>query len=107
MSSPWPGWTRLDRAGSGRGLGGTELVGVVPATQPAQPLLGLRGITPSPAALRMDAGQLLATDAALEAFARQAGPDQAGRQGRRVRRAGLAVLALGGRLTSGPPLTFA
>ena len=106
---PLAGLTRLDLSRVWSRLGGTELVGVVPATQLAQPLLGLRGITSlTGRAAGMDAGQLLATDAALEAFARQAGPDQAGTPGAGACGGlGFAVLALGGRLTSGPALTFA
>ena len=100
--------TRLDLSRVWDRLGGTELIGVVPATQLAQPLLGLRGITSlTGRAAGMDAGELLATDAALEAFARQAGPDQAGAPGAGACGGlGFAVLALGGRLTSGPALAF-
>jgi glycerate kinase len=103
------GLTRLDLDRVRARLGGTELVGVVPAAQLAQPLLGLRGITSlTGRAAGMDAGQLLATDAALEAFARLAGPDQAGAPGAGACGGlGFAVLALGGRLTSGPAVTFA
>lgn len=101
--------TRLDLSRARARLGGTELVGVVPATQLAQPLLGLRGITSlTGRAAGLDTGELLATDAALEGFARLAGPDQAGAPGAGACGGlGFAVLALGGRLTSGPALAFA
>jgi glycerate kinase len=100
---------RLDLSRVWSRLGGTELVGVVPATQLAQPLLGLRGITSlTGRAAGMDASELLATDAALEAFARLASPDQAWAPGAGAGGGlGFAVLALGGRLTSGPAMAFA
>lgn len=103
------GLSRLDLDRVRARLGGTELVGVVPATQLSQPLLGLRGITSlSGRAAGMDASQLLATDAALEAFARLAAPDQAGAPGAGACGGlGFAVLALGGRLSTGPALAFA
>jgi len=101
--------TRLDLSRVRARLGGTELVGVVPASQLGQPLLGLRGITSlTGRAAGMDAGELLATDAALEAFARLAGPEQAWAPGAGACGGlGFAVLALGGRLTSGPAVAFA
>ena len=102
------GLSRLDLSAVRAALGGTELIGVVPADQLAQPLLGLRGIT----SLSRDAGRpelMLSTDAALAGY-RPAGPARAsptfpgaGACGG----LGLAILALGGRLTTGPALAFA
>ncbi len=89
-------------------LAGTELVGVVPLDQLNPPLLGLRGIT----SLRRQVGTspelMLRTDAALEQFsglvdagaARQPGAGACGGLG-------FAVLALGGRLTTGAALALA
>ena len=100
---------RLDLSRVWARLGGTELVGVVPATQLAQPLLGLRGITSlTGRSAGMDASELLATGAALEGFARLTSAEQAGTPGAGACGGlGFAVLALGGRLTSGPAVAFA
>jgi glycerate kinase len=89
-------------------LNGTELVGVVPAGQLSQPLLGLRGITSQAGrAAGLDPADLLATDAALERFAKLVAPDQAADPGAGACGGlGFAVLALGGRLTTGPALAF-
>jgi glycerate kinase len=89
-------------------FGGTELVGVVPAAQLSQQLLGLRGITSlAGRAAGLDPAQLLATDAALERFAKLASPDLAVAPGAGACGGiGFAVLALGGRLTTGPALAF-
>ena len=85
-------------------LGSCELVGVVPADELARPLLGLRGITSlygRPAGL--DAGVLLRTDADLERLAALAGEGLGAAPGAGAcGGTGLAVLALGGRLTTGP-----
>lgn len=88
-------------------LAGTELVGVVPLDQLSQPLLGLRGITSLRRAADTPPELLLRTDAALEQFgdlvdagaARQPGAGACGGLG-------FAVLALGGRLTTGTALAL-
>nr|WP_231747975.1 glycerate kinase [Auraticoccus cholistanensis] len=87
---------------------GVELVGVVAAEELAQPLLGLRGITArrghaGPTA--PDPGRLVELDAALERFARGVAPEAADLPGAGAAGGcGFAVLALGGRLVSGPQL---
>jgi glycerate kinase len=90
-------------------LADTELIGVVPAAQLSQPLLGLRGITSlAGRAAGLDPADLVATDAALERFTKLAAPDQAAAPGAGACGGlGFAVLALGGRLTTGPALAFA
>lgn len=84
-------------------LGGTELIGVVPADELGQPLLGLRGITSRhgrPAGL--DAEVLLSTDADLERLGTLAARELSAAPGAGAcGGTGLAVLALGGRLTTG------
>ena len=72
------GLSQLDLAQARARLGETQLVGVVPAAERDQLLLGLRGITAR--AGRESGGQpelMLRTDAALEAFARLAAGSQA------------------------------
>jgi glycerate kinase len=85
-----------------------ELIGVVPADQLSQPLLGLRGITSlAGRAAGLDPADLLATDAALERFTKLAAPEQAAAPGAGACGGlGFAVLALGGRLITGPALAF-
>jgi glycerate kinase len=89
-------------------LAGAELVGVVPANQLAQPLLGLRGITSLRGrASGLDPERLLGTDATLEQFARVVGAPAAGLAGAGAcGGVGFAVLALGGRLSTGPAVAF-
>ena len=87
-------------------LAGVELVGVVPSAQRRQLLLGLRGIT----SIRGreagdDPGRLLATDAALERLATTLGVADTNGAGA-CGGVGLAILALGGRLVTGPELGF-
>ena len=100
--------TEVDLAAARTALGDSELIGIVPADQTGQHLLGLRGIT----SLRgreagLDPADLLATDAALDRFARLVAPDQANAAGAGACGGlGFAVLALGGRLTTGPALAF-
>jgi glycerate 2-kinase len=86
-----------------------ELIGVVPAAQLGQPLLGLRGITSlAGREAEPDPELMLRTDAALEAFARQASPTHAVAPGAGACGGlGFAVLALGGQLSTGPALTLA
>ena len=103
------GLSELDLAPARALLGETELVGVVPAAQLGQPLLGLRGITSRAGReAGVDPELMLRTDAALEAFARLASPAQATAPGAGACGGlGFAVLALGGRLSTGPALTLA
>ena len=95
------------RAAVGAGLDGVDLVGVVPEAERRQLLLGLRGIT----SLRGRANgeepaRLLAVDATLAALADSWGAiDQPGAGA--CGGVGLAVLALGGRLATGPEVTLA
>ena len=81
--------TRVDLGPAQARLAGVELVGVVPAEQLRQPLLGLRGITSlAGRAAGLDPADLLATDAALERFTRLAAAGGGRRaRGRGVRRA--------------------
>ena len=90
-------------------LSDAELVGVVPAAQLSQPLLGLRGITSHAGReAEVEPETMLRTDAALEAFARLASPRHAGAPGAGACGGlGFAVLALGGQLSTGPALTLA
>jgi len=88
-------------------LEGIDLVGVVPAAERETHLLGLRGITSvrGHASGTVDPAVLLATDQALAQLASAANPETATLPG-----AGAcggtaqAILALGGRLVSGPEL---
>ncbi|MFC7624774.1 glycerate kinase [Microlunatus sp. GCM10028923] len=84
-------------------VGDAEVIGVIPADQAGQQLLGLRGITSVRRGSAVDPERLLRTDATLERWAGLLGvADQAGAgAGGGV---ALAVLALGGRLVSGPEL---
>jgi glycerate kinase len=103
------GLGELDLAPAQLLLGDTELVGVVPAAQVGQPLLGLRGITSHAGReAKVEADTMLRTDAALEAFARLASPTHAAAPGAGACGGlGFAVLALGGQLRTGPALTLA
>lgn len=106
--SPLAALTGVDLTRARATLGATELIGVVPADQLHQHLLGLRGITSlSGRDAGLDPGELLATDAALERFARLVSPEHATAAGAGACGGlGFAVLALGGRLTTGPALAF-
>lgn len=102
------GLSQLDLSQARVRLGETQLVGVVPAAERDQLLLGLRGIT---ARAGREAGVeselMLRTDATLEAFARLAAGSQATVRGAGACGGlGLAVLALGGRLCTGPALAL-
>lgn len=102
------GLTRLD-LGAARGrLAGADLVGVVPASQRATLLLGLRGITSVRGrAVGDDAEPLLAADAGLQRLAELSGDGLGSVPGSGAcGGTALAVLALGGRLTSGPELAL-
>ncbi len=100
---------RFDIAPARKRLDGVDLIGVVPADQISQTLLGLRGIT----SLRsrdgdVDQASLLEIDAALGGYAALAGPEHAQSPGAGACGGlGFAVLALGGRLVTGPQYAFA
>ena len=103
------GWlTGVDLARVRGRVAGVELIGVVPAPQLRQPLLGLRGITSlAGRAAGMDPADLLATDAALERFTELAAPGVSAEPGAGACGGlGFAILALGGRLMSGPALAL-
>ena len=102
------GLSQLDLAQARARLGETQLVGVVPAAERDQLMLGLRGIT---ARAGREAGVepdlMLRTDATLEAFARLAAGSQATVGGAGACGGlGFGVLALGGRLSTGPALAL-
>ncbi len=89
------------------GLAGVELVGVVPTDQRRRRLLGLRGITSLRGrAADEDPARLLAADAALAELASSWGVDDTEGAGA-CGGVGLAILALGGRLATGPELLLA
>lgn len=98
----------IDLAAVRETLGGVRLVGVVPQGESARLLLGLRGIT----SLRgradgYDPAELLATDAALARLAELLVPGQGDMPGAGACGGlGLAVLALGGTLATGPALAL-
>lgn len=100
------GLSRLDLNEPRQRLAGLDLVGVVPGPQVSTPLLGLRGITSVRGrAAGEDAEPLLAADARLQRLADLVGPGLGSMPGAGAcGGTGLAVLALGGRLTSGPEL---
>ena len=102
------GLGRLDLSGPRQRLTGLDLVGVVPGRELSTPLLGLRGITSVRGrAADEDAEPLLAADASLQRLADLAGPGLGATAGAGAcGGTGLAVLALGGRLTSGPGLAL-
>jgi glycerate 2-kinase len=83
-------------------LAGVELIGLVPKSEREQWLLGLRGITSLRGrAAGEDPARLLSIDAALAGLAASLGvEDQPGAGA--CGGVGLAVLALGGRLATGP-----
>jgi glycerate kinase len=102
------GLSQLDLAPARALLEKTELIGVIPAAQLDRPLLGLRGITAvTGREAGVEADLMLSTDAALEAFAELASPTNAAAHGAGACGGlGFAVLALGGRLTTGPALAL-
>ena len=103
------GLTRLDLTGPRALLAEVDVVGVVPSDQLSLPLLGLRGITSLRGRqLGGDQAQLLDTDATLARWAGMAAPEGAATPGAGACGGlGFAVLALGGRLTTGPRYAFA
>lgn len=110
--------SELDLGPARQLLAGARLVGVVPADQIDRALLGLRGITSVRGRIEgADTAELLATDAALEKLAHLAetppgaaeptGPRLGARAGAGACGGiGLAVLALGGTLRTGPSLAL-
>jgi glycerate 2-kinase len=107
------GLTEIDADSVRAMLESVELVGVVPDAELTRPLLGLRGITSLKAqtvhnrAAGDETEVLLATDAALERFAKLVDPAHANVPGSGACGGlGFAILALGGRLTTGPRLAF-
>jgi glycerate 2-kinase len=102
------GLSQLDLAPARALLGDTELVGVVPAAERDQLLLGLRGITAQAGReANAEPELMLRTDAALETFAGLAAGSQATVPGAGACGGlGFAVLALGGRLSTGPALAL-
>lgn len=100
--------TRMNLDPARNKLLGVDLVGVVPSAEIAQPLLGLRGIT----SLRgrdfeEDRQRLLDTDGALANLARLSDPNHANAAGAGAcGGVGFAILALGGRLVTGPRYAF-
>jgi glycerate kinase len=103
------GLSEVDLAPARELVGDTELIGVVPATQLSQPLLGLRGITSlAGGQAKVEPGRMLRTDAALEAFAQLASPGHMATPGAGACGGlGFAMLALGGQLGTGPALALA
>jgi glycerate 2-kinase len=102
------GLSRLDLTVPRQRLAGLEVVGVVRGGQRSAPLLGLRGITSVRGrAADEDAEQLLAADASLQRLADLAGAGLGTTSGAGAcGGTALAVLALGGRLTTGPELAL-
>jgi glycerate 2-kinase len=99
----------LDLSAAFSALGDTELIGVVPHGELNRHLLGLRGITSIQSrSAGLDPGVMLSIDAALEGFARLASAEQAVKPGAGACGGlGFAVLALGGRLATGPEVALA
>jgi len=85
-------------------LAGWQLVGLVPPGEQQDQLLGLRGVTSRRGRqLGVPAERMLAVDAALERFVRAAAPELAQADGAGAAGGlGFAILALGGRLSTGP-----
>lgn len=88
-------------------LADVELIGVVEEAELAQPLLGLRGIT----SLRgreagTDPAEMLAVDASLERLAGLVADSPTRPGDGAAGGLGLAIRALGGRLTTGPALSY-
>ena len=102
------GLSQLDLEPARARLGGTQLLGVVPTAERDQLLLGLRGITARAGReFGVQPELMLRTDAALEAFARLAAGSQATVRGAGACDGlGFGVLALGGRLSTGPALAL-
>lgn len=98
------GLTAVDLAPARERVGDTELVGVVDPNELGDLLLGLRGLTSRRGrAANTDPALMLATDAALGALAGALGVTDAPGLGA-AGGAALALVALGGWITSGPAL---
>jgi glycerate 2-kinase len=100
------GLTAVDLAAVRSVLADVELIGVVPAAERDDQLLGLRGITSRRGrAAGEDAAVLLATDAALQQLTEQVAPEVATTPGAGACGGlGWTTMALGGRLATGPEL---
>lgn len=100
--------TGVDITEPRRRLGRTELVGVVPESELGAGLVGLRGITARLDRRQHPPDRLLAIDAALDTWAQLLGGELGQTPGAGAAGGlGLAVLALGGRLATGPSVTLA
>lgn len=104
-----PGLSSVDLGAVRDLLDDVELVGVVPTSERDAQLLGLRGITSRRGrAADEDAAPLLAADSALQRLTELVAPGHATAPGAGACGGlGWAVLALGGRLVTGPDLGFA
>ncbi len=100
------GLTAVDLAAVRSVLADVELIGVVPAAERDDQLLGLRGITSRRGrAAGEDSAVLLATDAALQQLTELVAPAVATTPGAGACGGlGWTMMALGGRLTTGPEL---
>ena len=103
------GLTGVDLSAARALLQDVELVGVLPTPERSDQLLGLRGITSRRGrAADENPAVLLSTDAALQQLTDLVAPDVAATPGAGACGGlGWAVLALGGRLTTGPDLLLA
>jgi glycerate kinase len=102
------GQSAIDLGRAVAAIDDTELIGVVPAREIGQHLLGLRGITSLRGrAAGADSESLLRIDAELERFSALVSPDSATQPGAGACGGlGFALLALGGRLTTGPAVAL-
>jgi len=100
------GITQVDLGSAQAALGQAELIGVVPTAEKGRHLYGLRGIT----SMRRDAAStdpesILRQDTALQRFAALTAAEQGTKPGAGACGGlGFAVLALGGRLATGPAI---
>lgn len=103
------GLTAIDLAAVRAVLADVELIGVVPAAERDDQLLGLRGITSRRGrAAGEDAAVLLSTDAAVQQLTELVAPGVATTPGAGACGGlGWTVMALGGRLATGPELGLA
>ncbi len=107
-AAPLSELTELDLAPALDLVEGVDLVGVVPEAELSALLLGLRGITSRRGRERdEDTGRMLAVDAALERFAALTAHERSNAPGSGACGGlGFAVLALNGRLVTGPSVTL-
>jgi glycerate kinase len=102
------GLSQLDLSAATARLADIDLVGVAPTNQLSQPLFGLRGITSLARDVDAVPELMLSTDATLEQMAALTGVVPANQPGSGACGGlGLAVLALGGRLATGPAVSLA